>query len=60
MHVTTSVNYFFTSGHAGFLEDVSITFIDKTDSSDSLRREDYWRRKLKTMAPFGLNIEECV
>ena len=27
----------------GFFNDVSITFIDKTDPSDPLRREDYWR-----------------
>ena len=42
------------------LEDVSLTFIDKTDTSDLLKREDYWRRILKTMAPFGLHIEESV
>ena len=34
-------NYFCTSGHAGFLDDVSIRFIDKTDPSDPLQREDY-------------------
>ena len=31
------------SGHAGFLDDAFIKFIDKTDSSDPLEREDYWR-----------------
>ena len=41
----------------GFLNNVSITFIDKTDPSDPLKREDYWRRTLETVAPFGLNIE---
>ena len=46
--------------HKGFLSDVSITFIDKTDPSDPLKREDYWRSILKTMAPFGLNIEDSV
>ena len=51
-------NHFCTSGHCGFLEDVSLTFIDKTDPSDPLKREDYWRSTLKTMAPFGLNTEE--
>ena len=54
------LNHYCSSGHAGFLDDVSITFIDKTDPSDPLKREDYWRRTLKTMAPFGLNIEESV
>ena len=39
------------------MSDVSITIIDKTDPSDPLRREDYWRQTLKTMVPCGLNIE---
>ena len=43
-------NHFCTSGHCSFLEDVSLTFIDKTDSSDPLKREDYWRSTLKTGA----------
>ena len=47
--------HFLSSGHNGFLNDASITFIDKTDPSDTLKREDYWRRTLKTMAPFRLN-----
>ena len=48
------------AGHGGFLKDVSITFIDKTDPSDPLRREDYCRQTLKTMLPYGLNIEDSV
>ena len=51
-------NHFCTSGHCGFLEDVSLTYIDKTDPSDQRKREDHWRSRLKTMASFGLNIEE--
>ena len=39
------------------LKDISIILIDKTYPSDSLRRDDYWRKTLKTMVPFGLNIE---
>ena len=35
-----------------------ITFIDKTDPSDPVQREDYWRQTLKTMVPYGLKIEE--
>ena len=35
-----------------FLEDVTITFIDKTD-----RREHYWRHTLKAMTPLVLNVE---
>ena len=33
--------HFCTSGHCSFLEDVLLTFIDKTDPSDPLKREDY-------------------
>ena len=39
---------------------VPLTVIDKTDPSDPLKREDYWRSTLKTMAPLGLNTEESV
>ena len=52
--------HFSSPGHNGFLNDVSITFIGKTDPSDPLKREDYWRRTLRTMAPFGLNTEDSV
>ena len=52
--------HFASPGPNGFLNDVSITFIDRTDSSDLLKRQDYWRRTLKTIAPFGLNIEDSV
>ena len=48
------------AGHNGFLNDVSITFIDKTDQSDPLRREDYWRQTPETMVPYGLNIENSI
>ena len=50
--------HFLSPGRNEFLNDVSITFIDKTDLSDPLKREDYWRRTLKTMASFELNIED--
>ena len=53
-------SHFSMAGHNGFLNDVSITFIDKTDPSDSLQREDYWRQTLKTMVLYGLNIEDCM
>ena len=52
--------HFCSSNHNCFISDVSVTFIDKTDPSDPLKREDYWRRTLKTMAPFGRNVEESV
>ena len=44
----------------GFLNDFSIAFTDKTDPSDPLRREDYWRKTLETMVPYGLDIEDRV
>ena len=53
-------SYFSSPGHNGFLNDVSITFIDKTDPSDPLKREDYWNRTLKTMAPHGFDFENSV
>ena len=52
--------HFCSSDHNSFISDVSVTFIDKTDPSDPLKREDYWRSTLKTMAPFGLSVEESV
>ena len=50
-------SHFSMAGHDRFLNDVSITFIDKTDPSDPLRREDYWRKTRKTMVPYGFNIK---
>ena len=52
--------HFCTPSHCRFLKDVSLTFIDTTDLPDPLKREYYWRSTLKTMAPFGLNIEDSV
>ena len=37
--------------HSGFLNDVSVTLIDKTDPTDPTKREDYWIHTLKTNAP---------
>ena len=47
-------------GHNGFLNNVSITLIDKTDGKNPKIRADYWRRPLKTFSPFGLNVEDSV
>ena len=44
----------------GFLNDVSVTLIDKTDGSDPKKREDYLMKTLKIMAPYGANIEDSV
>ena len=48
--------HFCSSNHNCFISDVSVTFLDKTDPSDPLQSEEYWRSTLKTMAAFGLNI----
>ena len=52
--------HFQSPGHTGFIEDVCITLIDKTDPFIPTKREDYWRQILKTLAPRGLNIEESI
>ena len=41
--------------HNCFLNDYSITLTDKTDSSDPTRKEEYWRKVLKTVALYRLN-----
>ena len=46
---------FAADNHNCFLTDFSITLIDKTDGSDPMRREEYQRKVLKTVAPYGLN-----
>ena len=48
--------HFHSEGHNGFLQDCSITLIDKTDGSDPTRREEHCRVVLKTVAPYGLNM----
>ena len=53
-------SHFSMAGYDGFLSDVPITFIEKADPSDLLRRKDYWRQTLKTMFPYGFNVEDSV
>ena len=47
-------------GHNGFLNNVSVTPIDKTGGKNPKIREDYLRRTLKTYLPFGLHFEDSV
>ena len=47
--------HFAADSHSCFLTDCSITLIGKTDGSDPTRREEYWRKVLKTVAQYGLN-----
>ena len=44
-----------SNDHNGFLEDCSIALIDKADVDGPTRREEYWKRVLETVTPYGLN-----
>ena len=46
-------NYFLQDDHHGFLEDVEVILIDKTDP---IKREYYWKRNLKALYPDGFNL----
>ena len=50
--------HFLREDRDGLLNNVEINLIDKTDSSDPERRGEFWRTKLFTLAPLGLDIEE--
>ena len=49
--------HFSSPGDNGFLNDVSVTFIDKTNPSDPLKRENYWRETLWLWRPMGLILK---
>ena len=51
---------FLSPGHRGLLKDTSVTLIYKTDGSVPKKRQEYWIKTLKTMAPCDLNIEDSV
>ena len=57
-HTKVSLWALISKGHNGLISGVEIIFIDKTDPSDPTRREEFWRTKFKTLAPYGLNVEE--
>ena len=52
--------HFLSEGHNGLINDVEVIFIDKTDPSDPARWEEFWITKLRTVAPYGLNVEEWI
>ena len=58
-HVTQKFlqSHFLQHNHQGFLKDVEVQLIDKTQASDLTKREFYWMRLLRTLYPNGLNIE---
>ena len=43
-----------SDGDNGFLEDNSITLIDKINGSGSIKREEYWGRVLKAVTLYAL------
>ena len=49
--------HFLQQDNKGFLKDVEIRLIDKTQGSDSTKREFYWMITLRTLYPDGLNME---
>ena len=49
--------HFSSNDYDDFLEDSSITLIDKTDGAHPNRREEYWRIVLETGTPYGLNMD---
>ena len=50
-------SHFLQDDHKGFLENLEVRLIDKTEGSDPTKREFYWMRTLKPLYPDGLNIE---
>ena len=50
--------HFNLPGYSEFLNDISVTLIDKTDPKDRTKREDYWIYTLKNKAPLGCNVED--
>ena len=60
MLARTPIRTFCDSEPGGFLNDVSITFIDKTDPTNSLQEENCGKHTTITFAPYGLNIKENV
>ena len=52
--------HFHSEGYNGFLGNVSISFINKTDGFQPKKMGNYWMRTLKTLALLGLNVESVV
>ena len=50
--------HFSSEEHNGLLHYVSLTLIDKTDAKNPIKLEHYWRHTLKTLAFYGLNVED--
>ena len=53
-------SHFLQPDHKGFIKDVEVRMIDKTQVSHPTKRKFYWMRILKTLYPDGLNIEGAI
>ena len=51
------LEHFKSEGHSGFLRNVSIILVDKTDGKDPKKRENYWIRTLKTLLHLDLILK---
>ena len=49
--------HFESESHSGFRDDVSVILIDKTNSSNPTKREIYLMQTFKSIAFYGLNVE---
>ena len=50
-------SHFLQRDHQGFLKDIEICLIDKTQAPDPTKREIYWMRTVRTLYPDSVNIE---
>ena len=52
--------HFKSKRHSSIHDDVSVISVDKTNGSNPTKRETYSTRILKTITPYGLNVENGV
>ena len=52
--------HFYSHDHNGFLEEVKITLANKANGKDPKNKENFAMSTLKTLAPGGFNIEDCL
>ena len=50
--------HLYSKGHNGFLRNVSVSLMEKTDNFQSKKRT--LKRTLKTLAPLEINVEGAV
>ena len=52
--------HFESEKYTEFLDDVSLTLIDKTGGSNPTKRENYWMQSLKEFAPYSLSVVDSI